>query len=224
MNRYLAAGLLAAAAFGGTAGCSSQSAGTFTVPGSAGGTQTGQAAATATAQPSDAAAGPTTFTMPPFGRNAHVQMTSWLPGNAVLNVAVTVDKDYQLDYLYAEYTGGQSQRWMNEASTSMDQTLQNDLAQPDVTSESFTGTIRFFDMFVIPDPTIKGDVDVSACVDTAGSLNTNVKTGAVLPGQTVTDQDYYRYTDELAPITGGGWQIVGDYPDAYYPRMRECKP
>jgi hypothetical protein len=226
MNRYWTAGLLAVAAFLGAVGCSSQSAGTYAVPGSSGSTVSAQAAATATAsaQPSTATGSTTTFTMPPFGGNAHVEMTSYLPGDPPLNVAVTVDKDYQLDYLYAEYTGGRSQSWMDEVSTAMVPALQRDLAVPDVTTESFTGTIRFFDMFVIPDPTVKGDVDVSGCVDTAGALNTNIKTGTVLPGQSVTDQNYYRYTDELAPIAGGGWQVVQDYPNAYYPQVRQCKP
>jgi hypothetical protein len=224
MNRYVTASLLAVVAL---AGCSSASGGTFvagggSTPGPAGGTVSGQAVATATAQP--AALGPTTFAMPPFRANAHVQMASWLPGDPQLNVAVTIDKDYQLDLLYAEYTGGQAQSWRNEVSTSMVKPVQTYLAQPDMTTESFTGTIRYFDLFVIPDPTIKGDVDVSGCVDTAGLRNTDLKTGAVLPGQTVNDRDYYRYTDELAPITGGGWQLVQNYPNAYYPQVRRCKP
>jgi hypothetical protein len=228
MNRYWTAGLLGIAASLAAAGCSSQSAGTFAVPGATG-TASAQAVATAaatgSAQPG-AAAGPTAFTMPPFRSDLHVEMTSYLPGDPQLNVAVTIDKNYQLDYLYAEYTGGQSQSWKNEVSTAMDATLQRDLAQPDVTTESFKGTIRFFDMFVIQDPTVKNDVDVSGCVDLAGALNTSIKTGAVLPGQSVTDQDYYRFTNELAPIPGGGWQVVLDYPDVDYPQpqARKCKP
>jgi hypothetical protein len=225
MNRYWTAGLLAGVAL--LAGCSSSSTGSFvagggSTPGASSATPSGQAVATATPQPSTAV-GPTSFTMPPFGKNVHIVMTSYLPGDPQLNVAVTVDKDFQLDYLYAEYMGGQSQTWMNEVSTTMVSALRSDLAQPDVTTESFTGTIRFFDMFIIPDPTIKGNVDVSACVDTAGSLNTSIKTGAVLPGQSVTNQNYYRYTDELAPITGGGWQIVQTDPNAYPPQAEECK-
>jgi hypothetical protein len=227
MNRYWTAGLLTAVACIGAAGCGSGSSGTFagggSTPGSSGNTATIQAVATATAQPSTAA-GATSFTMPPFGKNVHIEMTSWLPGDPQLNVAVTVDKDYQLDYLYAEYTGGQSQSWRNVVSTAMDRTIQGALAAPDVTTESFTGTIRFFDMFVIPDPAIKGDIDVSGCVDTAGALNTDIKSGAVLPGQKVTDQDFYKFTDELAPITGGGWQVVNDFPVSYYPQVMECKP
>ena len=227
MNRYRTAGLLAVVACIGAAGCGSGSGGTFagggSTPGPAGSTPSGQAVATASAQPS-AAAGATSFTMPPFGASVHIEMTSWLPGDPRLNVAVTVDKDYQLDYLYAEYTGGQSQGWRNVVSTEMDQTIQSALAQPDVTTESFTGTIRFFGMFVIPDPTIKGDIDVSGCVDTAAALNTSIKTGAVLPGQKVTNQNYYKFTDELAPITGGGWQVINDFPVSYYPQAVECKP
>jgi hypothetical protein len=224
MNRYWTGSLLAVAACLGVTGCGSPAASTYSAPGAAGGTASGQAAATTSAQPSAAAGQPTTFTMPPFGRNVHVEMTSWLPGNAQLNGAVIIDKDYQLDYLYAEYMGGRSQLWLNDVSTAMEQTLQSALAQPDVTTESFTGTIRFFDMAAIPDPTIKGDVDVSGCADTAGALNTSATSGAVLPGQSVNDQDYYRFTNELAPITGGGWQVVEDFPVSYYPQARECKP
>ena len=45
--------------------------------------------------------------MPPFGKNVHIDMTTWLPANASLAQAVLTDKDYELAYLYAEYTGGQ---------------------------------------------------------------------------------------------------------------------
>jgi hypothetical protein len=41
---------------------------------------------------------------------------------------------------------------------------------------------------------------------------------AVLPGQSPSDSNYYRYTDELAPTSAGQWQVVSDYPLIYYPR------
>jgi hypothetical protein len=79
-------------------------------------------------------------------------------------------------------------------------------------------------MTVIRDPAIPADVDVSACFDNAGAVNTSLTTGAVLPGQSVSDRNYYRYTDVLAMTSSGQWQVVSDYPLVYYPQAKECKP
>ena len=55
--------------------------------------------------------GPGSVIMPPFGKNAHVIMTDWMPTDAGMAKAVLADKDYELAFLYAEYTGGKSQDW-----------------------------------------------------------------------------------------------------------------
>jgi hypothetical protein len=162
--------------------------------------------------------------MPAFGPNAHVVMTGWLPGNASLARAVITDKDYELAYLYAEYTGGRDDNWASYVSQAMGQSVRNALSATDVTTESFKGTIRIFDMRVIRDPVIKADVDVSACFDNAQAVNTSLTTGAVLPGQSPSDSNYYRYTDELAPAPAGQWQVVSSYAPVYYPQAKECKP
>jgi hypothetical protein len=198
-------------------GCGSAgSTGTF-VPGAGG------PSAPAT-QAAVASAGAGAVVMPPFGKNVHIEMTSWLPGNAAQKQAVIVDKDFELAYLYAEYTGGQDDSWTNYVGQSMQNALQSDLTQPDVTTESFIGTIRFFDMSVIPDPNIKGQLDVSACFDNAQSSNTNLKTGKVLPDTTPANEDYSRITDELGKDSDGQWQVVGNFPPIYYPEAKECKP
>ena len=67
-------------------------------------------------------------------------------------------------------------------------------------------------------------MDVSACFDNAQATNTSLSTGAVLPGQSPSDANYYRYTDQLAQTSSGQWQVVADYPLVYYPRAKECKP
>jgi hypothetical protein len=77
---------------------------------------------------------------------------------------------------------------------------------------------------VIRDPVIPADVDVSACFDNAQAVNTSLSTGAVLPGQSVSASNYYRFTDQLAKNPAGQWQVVSDYPLVYYPRAKECKP
>jgi hypothetical protein len=203
-------------AAGVTAACSSGQPPAF----NPGGSQTTAAATPAVQQ----SAAPGTLAMPPFGKNAHVVMTRWLPKNAGLAQAVMVDKNYELAFLYAEYTGGQSQSWTAYVSNTMAAEVQAALSGKDVTTESFRGTIRIFDMSVLRDPAVPADVDVSACFDNAQAVNTSLSTGAVLPGQAPSNRNYYRYTDQLARNPSGQWQVVSNYPFVYYPRAKECKP
>jgi len=211
--RLLAAALAAVAVIA-LAGCGSSQPPPFN--------PSGQASATAATPVVQSAPG--AVTMPPFGKNAHVLMTSWRPENASLAQAVVTDKDYELAYLYAEYTGGQSDGWTSYVNAAMQTEISGVLAGQDVTTESFQGTIRIFDMTASHDPVIPADVDVSACFDNAQAVNTSLSSGAVLPGQTPSDDNYYRYTDELAPTSPGQWQVVAAYQNIYFPQAKECKP
>jgi hypothetical protein len=176
------------------------------------------------ATPMAQSSGPGSVVLPPFGRNAHIVMTGWLPKDAGLARAVVTDKDYELAFLYAEYTGGKSQDWAAYVNHTMELQVRGVLAKPDVTTESFQGTIRIFAMKVIRDPTVPGDLDVSACFDNAKALNTSLSTGAVIAGQSVSNDNYYRFTDQLARSSTGQWQVISNYPIVYYPRAKECKP
>jgi hypothetical protein len=213
----LAAAVCATAVLG-VAACSAggPSAATFTPEG-------GSASAAGGGQASDAAA-PGGYVMPPFGTNVHVQMTSWLPADASEAQAVNTDKDYELAFLYAEYKGGQDQSWVNYVSPVMQTAVQQSLQASDVTTESFTGTIEYFDMSVIPDPLVKGDLDVSACFDNAGSTNTDLTTGKVIPDTSSPDSHYVRISDELRKDSAGQWQVVSSLPAVYYPEAKQCKP
>jgi len=213
----LAAAVCATAVLG-VAACSAggPSAATFTPEG-------GSASAAGGGQASDAAA-PGGYVMPPFGANVHVQMTSWLPASASEARAVNTDKDYELAFLYAEYKGGQDQSWVNYVSPVMQTAVQQSLQASDVTTESFTGTIEYFDMSVIPDPLVKGDLDVSACFDNAGSTNTDLTTGKVIPDTSSPDSHYVRISDELRKDSAGQWQVVSSLPAVYYPEAKQCKP
>ena len=184
----------------------------------------GGPASTAPATPMATSSGPGSVVMPPFGKNAHVIMTGWMPKDAGLAKAVLADKDYELAFLYAEYTGGKSQDWTSYVSRTMELQVRAVLAKPDVTTESFKGTIKIFDMRVIRDPTVPADLDVSACFDNARAVNTSLSTGAVLPGQSPSNDNYYRFTDQLAQSPTGQWQVISNYPLVYYPRAKECKP
>jgi hypothetical protein len=162
--------------------------------------------------------------MPAFGKNVHILLTGWRPSDPSQAQAVLVDKDYELAFLYAEYTGGGDSSWADYVSPTMQTEVQSTLAKPDVTTESFTGTIRIFDMSVIADPTVKGRLDVSGCFDNAQSSNTSRQTGQVIPATGSPNQYYYRYTDQLAKDASGQWQVTSDLPAIYYPRAKECKP
>ena len=212
----LAATVLAAAVLA-TTGCSAAgpSAATFT-PG-------GGMATAGAGQASDAAA-TGGYVMPPFGTNVHVDMTSWLPANTAQAQAVNTDKDYELAYLYAEYKGGQDQSWVNYVSSVMQTAVQQSLQATGVTTESFVGTVKYFDMSVIPDPLVKGDLDVSTCFDNAGSSNTDRTSGKVIPDTSAPDSHYVRIADELRKDSAGQWQVVSSLPAIYYPQAAQCKP
>jgi hypothetical protein len=197
--------------------CSAQSAGTFTPEGTSG-------ASAAGGQASDAATSSGGgYVMPPFGHNVKVEMTSWRPGNATQAAAVSVDKDYELAFLYAEYRSGQDDSWENYVGPEMQTEVQATLQASDVTTESFTGTVKYFDMSVIPDPLVKGDLDVSACFDNAGASNTNATTGKVIPATSSPDSDYVLVTNELRDESGQ-WEVISGLPSVSYPQAAQCKP
>ncbi len=207
-----AAGLVAAALL--AAGCGTAAPGTFR-PGSAAG------GGAAPAAPSGPAAG--ALTWPPFGRDVHIVMPGWLPGNGAEVPAVITAKDFLLAVLYAEYRGNQDDRWAGYAAGAARSTQRSILAQPDVTAESFTGTIVFSHMSAFPDPALQGAVDVSECFDNAMSANTSLSTGKIISSRQPGDLRYYRNTDVVAAVNGR-WQVVSMYPVVYYPQARECKP
>jgi hypothetical protein len=184
----------------------------------------GSSATVANGQSSAGGVAGVAYVMPPFGKNVHVEMTSWLPASTTQAQAVITDKDYELAYLYSEYRGGQDQSWLNYVSPVMQSAVQQSLRATDVTTESFIGTISYFDMRVIPDPLVHGDLDVSTCFDNAGSSNTNLSSGAVLPDTGSADSHYVRISDELRKDSAEQWQVVSSLPAVYYPRAEECKP
>ena len=161
-------------------------------------------------------------TWPPFGSNVHVIMPAWLPADRSEVPAVITAKNFLLAFLYAEYKGNQDHRWAIYATGQVSGALASDLSQPDVTSESFTGTIRFSRMRAFPDPSLAGAVDVSECFSNARSANVRPHTGRVIPDTTPPDQHHYRNTDVLAADRAGRWHVVSVYPVIYYPQAKEC--
>jgi hypothetical protein len=207
--------LALAALLSGTGCSAAQPAATFTPEG-------GGTASAGAAQPSGSAA-PVGYVMPPFGKGVQVEMTSWVPKDATQAAAVNVEKNYELAYLYAEFRGGQDVSWENYTGPEMEPLVRQALQASDVTTESFTGTIKYFDMSVIADPLVKGDLDVSECFDNAGSSNTSLTTGKVIPDTGSADSHYVKIGDELRMGSAGQWQVISSLPPVYYPQAPQCK-
>jgi len=163
-------------------------------------------------------------TWPPFGRDVRIIMPAWLPADASQVPAVIAAKDFLLAFLYAEYRGNRDSRWTAYVAGTVAGALRFELAQPDVATESFTGTIRFSRMSASADPVLPRAVDVSECFDNAHSANVGLRSGRVIPGTAPAGRHYYRNTDALAAGPGGRWHVVTVYPVIYYPQARECRP
>ncbi len=202
------------------AGCGTASPGTFHPKGKAASAGAGAVSGT----PPSGALAAQGVAWPPFGPNVQVMMPAYLPADSAEVPAVVSAKDFLLAFLYAEYRGNQDDRWTGYAAGSVVSALRANLAQPSVTTESFTGTISFSDMRAFPDPSAAGEVDVSECFNDAQSQNTSLTTGKAVPDQTPADQHYYLNTDVMARGANGQWQVVAVYPVVYYPQAKECKP
>jgi hypothetical protein len=216
MGRRTLAGLLAGTLLAALAGCGSPKPGTFH--------PAGTALSGNTFLPASPTSGAGGLTWPPFGPGVHIVMPSRVPGTARANQAVTTAKDFLLAFLYAEYKGGRDQRWMSYVSGGgVLDGLKSTLGMPDITAQSFRGTIRFSHMRAFTDPSLKGDIDVSECFDNSRSENTSLGTGKIVPDHTPADQHYYLNTDVLARQQSA-WHVVSVYPVIYYPRAKECGP
>ncbi len=167
--------------------------------------------------------GPGVLTWPPFGPDVHIVIPRWLPPLRSEIPAVAAAKDFLLAYLYAEYRGNQDDRWAGYVSGPVRGALESNLAAPDVTTESFTGTITFSHLAAFPDPTVPGAVNVSECFDNARSANTSLTTGKLVRDRGPANRHYYLNTDVLA-VQNGHWRVISVNPVIYYPQARECKP
>jgi hypothetical protein len=191
-----------------------------------GGRASAGASSSASAQPSGSAAA-TQLTVPPFGKNAHIVMTSWLPADGSEIPAVIAAKDFLLAVLYADYTSNRDHRWTTYVPAGPARTgLARSLAVPGVTDESFIGTIRLWHMHALTTSGAKGSIEVTECIDNAHARNTGRRSGKVLPKrlQNTAAQNYYLNTDVLAKDSAGNWRVVSIPPAIYYPQAQECKP
>ena len=182
--------------------------------------------AAATASPATAGLAQTSsqkVTWPPFGHDVHIVMPAWLPTDRSQVAAVITAKNFLLAFLYAEYRGNQDHRWTTYVAGPVSGALKSDLAKPGVTTQSFTGTIRFSQLNAFPDPSLAGAVDVSECFSNARSTNVDLRTRQAIADRTPPDQHYYRNTDVVARDLSGRWHVVSVDPVIYYPQARECR-
>lgn len=171
----------------------------------------------------DPVTGPGPLTRPPFGKNVQVSYRASAAAEAAQAAAMTADGDFELAYLYAQYTGGRDDRWTVYASPRAARAFRANLAGPSVTRHSFRGRIRYFAIRAYPDPSTHGAVDVTGCFDDAGAVTTSLRTGRPDGPAVPANQHYFRYTDIVAR-RGGHWVVIGNYPALYYPQAKECKP
>jgi hypothetical protein len=150
-------------------------------------------------------------------------MSAYKPANRALRPAVVAAEDYLLAVLYSDYTGGRDTRWESYISGTARSQMLKVMAEPFTTTESFVGTIRVWHMFAARFST--GQVDVSACIDVAGTKNTDLATGAILPDsdQPNAREDDYDAAYILARLHGH-WRVVTFGPQVNYPQAVECKP
>jgi hypothetical protein len=159
----------------------------------------------------------------PFGSGVHIVMPATKSAGARHIPAVQTAQNFLLAFLYSEYRGGADRRWQSYTAGLARTGLRESMSEPSVTTESFTGTIRFSHLRAFADPSRKGAIDVAECFDSSRADNTNLNSGQVIPDRTPADQHFYRNTDMLVR-THGRWRITVVYPVVYYPRAKECKP
>lgn len=150
-------------------------------------------------------------------------MAAYKPKDKALRPAVVAAEDYLLGIVYSDYTGGRDTRWESYISGQARSQMLKIQAESFVTTESFVGTLRIWHMFAARLST--DQVDVSACIDTAGTKNTDLATGATLPAseQPNARDDDYDASYILAKLHGH-WRVVMFGPQINYPKAVECKP
>jgi len=198
------------------AGCSSPPAATFHPAAAA-------SSDAASAAPSPAPTSAAGLIQLPFGANVHIIMPATKSAGSRHIPAVRTAQDFLLAFLYSEYRGGADRRWQSYTAGLARTGLRQSMTEPSVTTESFTGTIRFTHLRAFADPSRKGAIDVAECFDSSRAHDTNLSTGKVIADHTSADQHYYRNTDMLVR-RHGRWRITVVYPVVYYPRAKECKP
>jgi hypothetical protein len=160
--------------------------------------------------------------MPPFGGKVVVRFTGGLPGGAA-RAAAAIGSNFELAYLYAQFTAGKDTRWKAYTSPEAASVYQTDLASPSVTGHSFRGIVHFSRIRAVRDRQSPAAYDVSGCDDISAVILTNLRNGKPLRDALPADQHYMRYTDVVAQVSGR-WVVITSKGTVYYPQARECKP
>jgi hypothetical protein len=207
------------------AACGSTATGTFH-PGGGVSTPPASSSPPTARSASDASKlGPGGLEWPPFGSNAHVDVAAYKAPSKTQRQAVIAQEDFMLAYEYGLYSGGRDARWEAYVVPSERKGIADLFASGSVRAESFTGTVRIWR--VSSEPSGGGSVQVSDCIDTYATKNTDYSTGKVLPAskQGTADENYYLEIDVLAR-QHGRWQITRIEQAIYYPNILAvaCKP
>jgi hypothetical protein len=159
----------------------------------------------------------------PFPADVHFEFDSPPPTDPDQAAAVIADEDFQLAYYYGIYSQGRDQHYrFYIADPKVLASVQETLASEAAAHEGFTGTIRFYDTSVQPAPWA-GEQTAANCVDSSRLLDTDIRTGRVLPARPgAAGRSLFLESDILAK-RGGYWRVVGTdvtyYPDG---QAKEC--
>ena len=113
------------------------------------------------ATPMAQSSGPGSVIMPPFGKNAHVIMTTGCRRTPAWRRPCWPTRTTSWPTCTPSTPAGSRTAGPPTSARRWSSQVRGVLSGQDVTTESFKGTIRIFDMTVIHDPDIPADVDVS---------------------------------------------------------------
>jgi len=162
----------------------------------------------------------------PFGADVHFQFQTPLPGDPDEQAAVVADRNFQLAYYYAIYSGGSSKavyQYIPASSTSIRTDVFTSVSSQRGTT--FTGTLLIYRTTVSATPGASGDLTVTSCFDSAKQTTLNRSTHQPLPGQNQIPQDnMFTESDTWMPVNGG-WKLSAIVHQTYpHGAAKGCYP
>lgn len=152
----------------------------------------------------------------PFGAGVHFQFQTSLPTDPDEQAAVIADRDFQLAYYYAIYSGGASKavyQYIPSPSTAIRTDVFDSISSQRGTT--FTGTLLIYRTTVETTPGASDDLTVTSCYDSAKQTTLYRSTGEPLPGQNQIPQDnMFTESDTWMPVNGG-WELAGIVHETY---------
>lgn len=178
------------------------------------------------AKPSAGAPVPAGVVMPPFGHGARVVADWKLPASRSQAGAVTTAENMALAILYTDYTSGQVQGWRAySGNQQVTKYLAGGMNIPDITTRSWTGTLKLWNMSVVPAPYGPSTTLVSWCENDAATRNTSAAAHTVLPPdqQEQGDANYYLVSYVMIHNAAGKWSVAEIMANQNVQQAPQCR-